>query len=294
MQCGSSKDPATGKWKPYFHSIGDVSSIKLADARAEGQRRKADARIQVVPDAGNPTAAVIDTAAIYTSTATSIGKARLEPDGHSDAFLADTSLEEVLKFYEDNRNCAPSSKRTMALLIRKHLMKWLHKPIFTIDALMLQTRYKEVIAQVKADGVARSKRYAQLPEKERLLRAPDGYYTGIKTANDVIEGFGRIYRYWTAKHMTRLQRAGILVPVCPTVALLDDLEPEPKRVKGIPIRTISSIRCLSDFYLLAAFEWEWRWVAGRSTSKPTVSSFPRMPTGAKCAGRNVTLKIWRM
>jgi hypothetical protein len=199
-----------------------------------GGRRKADSRIQIVPEAGNPTAAVIDRRGLHQHRHL-YRKTRLEPDGHSDAFLADTALEEVLKFYEDNRNCAPSSKRTMALLIRRHLMKWPHQPIFTIDALMLQTRYKEVIAQVKADGVARSKRYAKLPEKERLLRAPDGYYTGIKTANDVIEGFGRIYRYWTTKHMTRLQRAGILVPVCPTVALLDDLEPEPKRVKGVPI-----------------------------------------------------------
>lgn len=241
MQCGSVKDPLNRKWKSYFQALGEVANIKLAHARAEGWRVKVIARRRVAlrRDVAAPTPSEIHAAGV--SRLMPIGKPRSPADLESDLELGNSSLEDVLRYYEANRNCAPVSKSSMASLVRRHLSMWLKEPILTIDATMLQVRYKEVIARIKAEGIARSKQCSKLPASERLLRAPDGYFTGIKTANDVIEGFGRIYRYWTTKHLTRLQRAGILVPACPTVALLDDLEPEPQRVKGIPITDLRTL-----------------------------------------------------
>jgi hypothetical protein len=96
-------------------------------------------------------------------------------------------------------------------------MDWMALPILAIDA---QVRYREVIAKVKANGNKLAKQSRRLTEDERLLVASDGYYTGVKSGHDVIEGFGRVYRYWITKHMARLQRGGILVPACPAAALL--------------------------------------------------------------------------
>jgi hypothetical protein len=217
--------------------LGDVADIKLADARAEGGWVKANARQPAALHSDDAAPTPSEVPAAGGPRLMPIGKPRSQADLASDLVLANSSLEDVLRYYEANRNCAPVSKSSMASLVRRHLSIWLNEPIFTIDATMLQVRYKEVIAQIKAEGIARAKQYFKLSASERLLRAPDGYFTGIKTANNVIEGFGRIYRYWTTKHLTRLQRAGVLVPACPTVALLDDLEPEPQRVKGIPIGT---------------------------------------------------------
>jgi integrase len=246
MQCGSLKDPLNGKWKSYFRPLGDVADIKLADARAEGGRVKADARRPVARRNGDAAPARGEVSAAGVPRLMSIGAPRSRAHLESDLELGDSSLEQVLRYYEANRNCAPVSKSSMASLVRRHLSMWLNEPILSIDATMLQVRYKEVIAQIKAEGIARAKQYSRLSAPERLLRAPDGYFTGIKTANDVIEGLGRIYRYWTTKHLTRLQRAGVLVPACPTVALLDDLEPEPQRVKGIPLADLRT--------LIASFE----------------------------------------
>ena len=241
MQCGSVKDPLNGKWKSYFRPLGDVADIKLADARAEGWRIKANARRPVALRREDAAPTPGEVHAAGGSRLMPIGKPRSQADLASDMELANSSLEDVLRYYEANRNCAPVSKSSMASLVRRHLSMWMSEPILTIDATMLQVRYKEVIVQIKAEGVARSKQCSKLSASERLLRAPDGYFTGIKTANDVIEGFGRIYRYWTTKDLTRLQRAGVLVPACPTVALLDDLEPEPQRVKGIPIADLRTL-----------------------------------------------------
>jgi hypothetical protein len=224
MQCGSAKDPLNGKWKSYFRPLGDVADIKLADARAEGWRVKADARRPMARRNANavPPPAAVDAAG--GSRLMPIGKPRAQSDLDGDLKLGDSSLEDVLRYYEANRNCAPVSKSSMASLVRRHLSMWLREPILSIDPTMLQVRYKEIIALIKAEGMARAKQYSKLSASERLQRAPDGYFTGIKTANDVMEGLGRIYRYWTTKHLTRLQRAGVLVPACPTAALLDDLE----------------------------------------------------------------------
>jgi hypothetical protein len=143
-------------------------------------------------------------------------------------------LRGALTYYVENRNRAPSSKRTLESILTVHLMDWMALPILTIDATMLQVRYREVIAKVKANGNKLAKQYRRLTEDERLLVASDGYYTGVRSGHDMIEGFGRVYRYWITKHMARLQRGGILVPACPTTALIDDLIPLPQRVKSIP------------------------------------------------------------
>jgi Arm DNA-binding domain len=191
VQCGSRKDTQSGKWKSYFYALGDVAVVKLADARAEAGRVKADAKqsidVRVLEDAQ------------WT-------------EQKAEATLAATSLQDVLQYYLDNRNCAPSSKSTLASILSKHLADWMSLPILNIDATMLQGRYKKVIAKVEADGVARTKRYTRLAAADRLVYSSDGYFTGIKTGHDVVEGFGRIYRYWITKHLIKLQRAGVLVP----------------------------------------------------------------------------------
>src|ERR1700730_3581922 len=51
IQCGSRKGSATRKWKSYFCPLDNVEEVKLADARAEGARIKADARLPVEPAA---------------------------------------------------------------------------------------------------------------------------------------------------------------------------------------------------------------------------------------------------
>jgi integrase len=110
----------------------------------------------------------------------------------------------------------------------------MNRPLLGIDTIMLQERYRAVISRVKADADELEARYAQLPVKARLLRAPPGYYHGIKAANDTVRAIGRIFRYWTAKHSGQLHQAGILPPPCPTLALMDDLIPEAQRVRSIP------------------------------------------------------------
>lgn len=217
IQCGSRKDPKAGKWRAYFFRLGGVADLKLADARAEAARVKADARrpVEISTDADRTPADVES------------------PPEKSD--LAATTLEGGLNYYLENRACAPSSKNTLACTIRKHLSDWMHQPMLSIDATMLQHRYKTVIAKVEAKGAACRKRYARLPVERRLLVAKDDYFSGLKTGHDIVEGFGRIYRYWLKKHMTLLQRQGALVPACPTIALMDDLIPQPQRVKSIPL-----------------------------------------------------------
>src|SRR5580658_2106555 len=176
VQCGSVKDPFNGKWKSYFRPLGDVGDTKLADARAEGARVKADARQRRILRHVDPVPNPGEVHAAGGSRLMSIGKPRTQADRSSDLELANSSLDDVLRYYEANRNCAPVSKSSMASLVRRHLSMWMNNPILTIDATMLQVRYKAVIAQIKAEGVARSKRYCKLSASERLLLAPDGYF----------------------------------------------------------------------------------------------------------------------
>ena len=227
MQCGSRKDARTGKWKSYFHSLGDVDSMKLSDARSHAARVKSELREGI--DSREK-------------------RQQEETQAKEQNTLADTSLRDALAYYIANRNCAPSSKKSMGSVLRKHLAGWMSKPLLSIDATMLLERYREIMKQVKAAGSSLEERYAALSPAERLLRAPSGYFTGVKTGDDVVEGFGRVYRYWVTKHLAKLQRAGILVPPCPTEALIDDLEPQPQRVKSVPVNDLRKlVRSLSSY-----------------------------------------------
>jgi integrase len=241
IQTGSIKDAGSGKFRSYFRKLGNVSELKLAEARVEGNRVKVECRDAASIRSGGFEARTIPSPTPGAVPIIQIAPVRSHEDVSHDVALANTSLGAALVFYEENRNCAPASKKALASIVRTHLADWLCRPLLTIDSLMLQPRYKEVIADVKAQGKARAKRYAKLSAAERLTKAADGYFSGIKTANDVIEGFGRIYRYWTTIHLVRLQRAGILVPTCPTDALIDDLEPEAQRVKSIPIEDLQKL-----------------------------------------------------
>lgn len=148
--------------------------------------------------------------------------------------LTNTPLKAAIDYYVANRNCAPASKKTLASTLGVNVADWMDHPILAIDTIMLQERYQAVLDRVRREAAALEARYAKLPPDERLLRAPPGYYNGIKAANDTIRGFGRVYRYWVAKHAGQLHQAGILPPPCPTLALMDDVIPEAQRVRSIP------------------------------------------------------------
>ena len=239
VQLGSAKDPVTGKFRSYFRKLGSLEDVKLADARIEGFGVKAQSRKDATAHPGDfeDRAVVVHRA----SPQIQIAASRAPEDIAADVALANTTLGQALQFYVDNRNCAPSSKDALVSVIQTHLKDWGSLPLLSRDSVMLKTRYGEVIANVQAQGRARSRRYSKLSAAERLTKAPDGYFTGIKTANDMVEGFGRIYRYWTTMHAAKLQRAGIMVPVCPADALFDDLEPEPHRVKSIPLHDLAKL-----------------------------------------------------
>lgn len=145
-----------------------------------------------------------------------------------------TTEDSALEYYVANRNCAPISKRCLASTLNANVPDWMNHPLLGIDTIMLQERYRAVLARVKADADSREARYAKLSPRERLLRATPGYFNGIKAANDTIRGLGRVYRYWTSKHAGQLHQSGILPPPCPTLALMDDMIPEPQRVRSIP------------------------------------------------------------
>jgi integrase len=226
VQCGNAWDSTRGKRRSYFRALGSVDAVKLADARTTAGRVKADAK---------------DGVEIKQEKSKAQPSALHAPREYPVVAMDETTLDEAIKFYIDNRNCAPSSKATLEQLLRKHLADWINRPLLTIDTIMLQKRYKLVIQTVKQRGDALDARYASLSAKERLKRAPPGYHTGIKTGHDVMEGFGRVYRYWTTKHQALLQRAGVLVPVCPTTALVDDLLPQPRRVKSVPAANLRKL-----------------------------------------------------
>jgi integrase len=148
--------------------------------------------------------------------------------------LRDTQLRTAIEYYITNRNCAPVSKSSLLSTLNANLTDWMDIPILSIDTTMLQKRYRAVIERVKAAGDALETRYAKLTPEDRLLRAAPNYFNGIKSANDTVKGFGRVYRYWVAKHSHKLHQAGIILPPSPTLALMDDVVPEAQRVRSIP------------------------------------------------------------
>ncbi len=212
IQCGSRKNARTARWTSYFRALGDVERIKLADARAQGERIRVESR------------ELRDDQAL---AAEQLAKQEI-------AALANTSLRDALTYYLDNRNCAPVSKSQLSSTLTRHLSDWMKTPVLAIDAPMLQERYHRVLAKCKARSAVYAARTRKFGPEQRLLLAPEGYFSGIKVSHDVVEGFGRVYRYWVIKHQARLQRGGVLVPACPTAALVDDLIPQPQRVKGLP------------------------------------------------------------
>lgn len=220
IQCGHKSIPETGATRPYFFALGDVDTTKLADARCAAGRVRADAKEGIDPREQRAHAR----------------EAQAERSS-----LADTTLRAALDYYLENRNCAPSSKTVLASCLEKNLSDWMTRPILAIDATLLQSRYRKTLARVRAAGERLDAEFAQLPPEIQLTRAPAGYRTGIKTAHDVVEGFGRVYTYWTTKHMGKLQQAGIVVPQCPTAALLDDVLPQPQRVKSVPIDDLRTL-----------------------------------------------------
>lgn len=161
------------------------------------------------------------------------------------AALNKTPLRVAIEYYVTNRNCAPVSKRTLVSTLSANVADWMNHPILAIDTIMLQERYRAVIGRVQSEADALEARYARLPAEERLLRAPPGYYNGIKAANDTIRGFGRVYRYWVAKHSWQLHQANVLPPPCPTLALMDDVIPEAQRVRSM---SWSDLRKLFDSF----------------------------------------------
>lgn len=219
IQCGSRKNARTNRWSSYFRSLGNVDRVKLAEARAIGERIRVELR-----EARDEEALAAAEAARAEITA-----------------LANTPLRDAMAYYVTNRNCAPVSKSLLQQILNTHLGDWMKLPLLSIDAPMLQERYHRVLAAFKKRGEAYAARTRKYSPEKRLLLAPDGYFNGIKTAHDTVEGFGRVYRYWVVKHMARLQRGGVLVPACPTPALMDDLIPAPQRVKGLPPSDLSQL-----------------------------------------------------
>ena len=148
--------------------------------------------------------------------------------------LNKTPLKVAIEYYVTNRNCAPVSKKILVSTLSANVADWMDHPLLSIDTIMLQERYRAVIDRVQSEAKDLEARYARLSAEERLLRAAPGYYNGIKAANDTLRGFGRVYRYWVAKHSGQLHQARVLAPPCPTLALMDDVIPEAQRVRSVP------------------------------------------------------------
>src|ERR1700683_5169503 len=100
LQCGSARDPLDGKWKSYFRSLGDVADIKLADARLEGARVKAHARRSLRRN--NTAPAWSEVHAAGGARLMPIGNPRSPAELQTDLELANSSLEDVLRYYEAN------------------------------------------------------------------------------------------------------------------------------------------------------------------------------------------------
>jgi integrase len=212
-------DRGTGRQRSRFFTLGQVGPMPLKDARIAAAEKLNAMRSGIDPRA-----------------AEKLAKANRGQEQQDSAArgLATTTLRQAMQYYVDNRNCAPISKSDLKSTLNANVSDWMDKPILDIDSVMLQKRYGEVLSRIKTKGAEQDARYAKLSAKDRLLKAPPGYFTGIKAANDTMKGFSRVFRYWSKKHMGLLHRAGISVPQCPTVALTDDILPEPQRVKSIP------------------------------------------------------------
>lgn len=138
VQCGNAWDPTRRKRRPYFRALGSLDAVKLADARAASGRVKADAKDGL--DSKNEKS---------NETRHPQSSPLQATDERPVIALAETTLDDAIKYYVDNRNCAPSSKATLEQLLRKHLVDWMKRPLLAIDTIMLQHRCKLVIQTVK-------------------------------------------------------------------------------------------------------------------------------------------------
>lgn len=207
-------DKEASRQIPRFFTVGLVGVMPLKDARIAATQKLDAMRSGVDPRQAE--------------------KAEHEAEDQKKS-LARVTFEKAMNFYVENRNCAPISKDSMVSTLRANAADWMQKSLFDITSIMLQERYRYVMQRVRAQGEKFERQWAALPPHEQLLHASPGYWTGEKAALDTIKSFTRVYRYWTRKHLDQLQRAGIVVPVCPSMALVDDLLPERERVKSIPI-----------------------------------------------------------
>jgi integrase len=213
-------DRCTGKQTSRFFTLGRIPEVSLKAARMS-----ADEKLNALRSGVDPRAA-------QTAVEEAKRHAQQKQEGQS---LAATTFKAAIEFYVANRNCAPRSKSDLQYTLNANADDWMDLPLFDIDAVMLLQRYRHSLARVTRHGADLDRRYAKLSPERRILRAPPGYFTGIKAANDTLKSFSRVFRYWTKKHMGRLMKAGILVPQCPTIALTDDILPEEQRVKSVPI-----------------------------------------------------------
>jgi len=210
-------NPETGKHTSRFFTLGKIPDTSLKTARVEASGKLGPMRSGKDPRQGEIEAAEVEQKALAVE------------------ILAGTTLEQAIDFYVENRNCAPISKQDLKSTLRANVPDWMKKPLFDIDPVLLLQRYRKVMDRVKAEGARIDARNAALPPEKRLLKSKPGYFNGIKAALDTVKGVGRVYRYWVKKHAHKLYQAGIRAPECPTIALMDDIEPEVQRVKSIPM-----------------------------------------------------------
>jgi integrase len=211
-QAGNRRHPETGKWQPVIEKLGVIGVMTLKDARLEA-------------------------AAVKGELAKGVNRNEAKREAIADKreadALADSTLRACMTYWLAGRNCSPTSKPVLESLITVNLSTLLDRPLLTITSDEIKECYDRAIARLESKERERAAKVGALPEDEQLLQAPIGYYSGVKTAHDLLEAFGRVFRYWTAKRAGELQRAGVIVPVCPTDALMDDRVAVPQRVKSV-------------------------------------------------------------
>ena len=223
-------DRATGAQRSRFFTLGKIPDMSLKAARVAAGEKLDAMRSGIDPRAAEQTSAEEAKQAAEV------------------AVLAHTTLLKGIEYYVANRNCSPRSKADLVSTLNANLKDLMETHLLAIDTDMLASRYRQALERVKSYGEELDRRYAQLSATARLLVAPPGYYHGIKAALDTIKSFARVYRYWVRMHGNRLRKADIFVPECPTLAMVDDIQPEPQRVKAIPLRNLRILTASYDTY----------------------------------------------
>jgi integrase len=222
QQAGMCRDPDTGKRRTTFIECGQIGTTSMRDARL--------------------VAAAVKIELAHGINRNSV-KREARADKHEVQTLADTSLRDAMKFWNENRNCAPSSKATLHSLMTSNFGALLDRPLLDITTTELRKAIAAAVARVQADERERIAKVAKLSAEERLLKAVPGYYCGEKTSRDVQENFHRVRAYWVRQHAGELHAAGITrrPPPCPTLALIDDRVAPTQRVKSIPAGDLAKL-----------------------------------------------------